>query len=288
MSITQSHRPSREWVWLIVALLGVGGICIPIWLYAAPNDSVKELIASLTPDRLTRLLLGPEQFACYICFAWALLILMSRYREVSRQRRAFQLDLLNTQEGARILPEDARSAARRIDQLTARKGPLILPNMLRMALNKYAISRSATDVAEVLRLQTDVEQSRMVTSMGTVNYLVWAIPAFGFLGTVRGLGQGMNMAGVNDENLQSFLKVATGHLGIAFDCTFVALTLSLVLMYFLHLVQRVEETLIIDCQAYSQEHLLLRLYDPQPEMQQDGFMAAMGNSGTLPTYTVSG
>ena len=26
-----------------------------------------------------------------------------------------------------------------------------------------------------------------------------------------------------------------------------------------------EETLIIDCQQYCQEHLLLRLYDPKPE-----------------------
>ena len=36
-------------------------------------------------------------------------------------------------------------------------------------------------------------------------------------------------------------------------------------MYFLHHVQRSEENLIIDCQQYCQEHLLLRLYDPKPE-----------------------
>jgi hypothetical protein len=33
----------------------------------------------------------------------------------------------------------------------------------------------------------------------------------------------------------------------------------------LHIVQRSEENLINDCQQYCQEHLLLRLYDPQPE-----------------------
>ena len=57
----------------------------------------------------------------------------------------------------------------------------------------------------------------------------------------------------------------SAQLGIAFDCTFVALALSVVLMFLLHAVQKAEELLIIDSQAYCQEHLLLRLYDPEPE-----------------------
>ena len=44
-----------------------------------------------------------------------------------------------------------------------------------------------------------------------------------------------------------------------------ALLLSLVLMYFVHMVQRAEETLVVDSQEYCQEHLLLRLYDPAAE-----------------------
>jgi hypothetical protein len=36
-------------------------------------------------------------------------------------------------------------------------------------------------------------------------------------------------------------------------------------MFLLHAVQKAEELLIIDSQAYCQEHLLLRLYDPEPE-----------------------
>ena len=49
-------------------------------------------------------------------------------------------------------------------------------------LGKYAISKSAPDVAEVVRNQADVETSRLVSTMGTVHYLAWAIPALGFLG----------------------------------------------------------------------------------------------------------
>lgn len=264
MSVSSPHRPAREWVLLVVALVIVGGIVAPLWQTFGTAESRADLLAKWTPERLGRLLIGPEQAACYLCFIWAGLILLSRYREVRRQRKAFTLEMLPTEEGARILPEDARPYARKVGQVTAHHGPFILANMIRHGLSKYAISKSAPDVAEVVRNQAEVEQSRLIASMGTVNYLVWAIPAIGFLGTVRGLAGGMSMAGTQEADLSKFIKQATDQLGIAFDCTFIALALSLVLMYFLHAVQRNEETLLIDSQEYCQEHLLLRLYDPKP------------------------
>lgn len=265
MPVQSTHRPAREWVLLVVALLIVGGIVIPAWSAAGPGETREEFLSRWTPERLGRLLLGPEQAACYLCFAWAGLILLSRYREVVRQRAALHLDLLPTDEGARILPNDARPLVRKVNDVAGRSGPYILANMVRLGLNKYAISKSAPDVAEVVRNQADVEQARFAATMGTVNYLAWAIPAIGFLGTVRGLAGGMSMAGSQEADLGKFIKQATDQLGIAFDCTFVALALSLVLMYFLHAVQRAEDALLIDCQDYCQEHLLLRLYDPKPE-----------------------
>ena len=43
----------------------------------------------------------------------------------------------------------------------------------------------------MVRNQADVELSRLVATMATVNYLAWAIPAVGFVGTVRGLAGGV-------------------------------------------------------------------------------------------------
>jgi biopolymer transport protein ExbB/TolQ len=137
--------------------------------------------------------------------------------------------------------------------------------MVRLGLGKYAVSRSAPDVGEVVRSQAEVELGRFVTGLNLVHYLAWAIPAIGFLGTVRGLSMTMSLAGVTGEELGAFLQQATTHLNVAFDCTLVALGLSVIVMYFLHTVQRDEEMLVIDCQQYCQEHLLLRLYNPQPE-----------------------
>jgi biopolymer transport protein ExbB/TolQ len=265
MSLTPSQKPTREWLLLILAFIIVAALAVPLWQWSASTDTGESYWAKWTPDRIRRLLLGPEQIACYVCAAWAGFIVWSRFAEVRRQRAAFYQELLPTDEGARVLPEDARPLLRKIDQITARSGPSIVSTMARQALGKFAVSHSATDASEIARTQAEIEQGRLVSSIATVQYLAWAIPAIGFLGTVRGLALGMSYAAVSEESTQQFLDQATRHLGIAFDCTFVALALSLVVMYFLHAIQRAEEGLVLDCQQYCQEHLVLRMYDPKPE-----------------------
>jgi biopolymer transport protein ExbB/TolQ len=136
--------------------------------------------------------------------------------------------------------------------------------MARLALVKFAISRSAADASQTVKTQAEVDQGRLVTTMATVHYLAWAIPALGFLGTVRGLAMSLSMTGKGDIPVADFLSQVTSHLNVAFDCTLVALALSLPLMFMIHSVQRDEEALVIDCQQYCLEHLINRLYDPEP------------------------
>jgi hypothetical protein len=264
MAYTSSQRPTREWPLLLLAVALVFVICIPIW-QVSPGQAANAGLSKWTPERFSRLLLGPEQIACYCAFTWAALILLSRYLEVRRQRRAFGLDLLSTDVGVCILPEDARLLKRRVEQAASRGGPYILANMLRLALGKYAVSRSGRDVSETVRMQADVDMGRLVSGMATVHYLAWAIPAIGFLGTVRGLATSLTLGGDTKSELGEFIREATRHLNVAFDCTLVALALSLGVMFMLHSIQREEEALVIDCQQYCLEHLVTRLYELEPE-----------------------
>jgi biopolymer transport protein ExbB/TolQ len=257
MAITPTQRRTPEWFLLILALAIVGVICVPLWQWS--GRSGESFIGSLRPERLGRLLLGPEQIASYCCFVWASFILITRYLEVRRQRRAFKLDLLPTEEGVRILPEDSRPLLRKVEEINNRRGPFILANMIRLALGKYAVSRSGQDVSEAIGAQADVDLGRFVSNMATVNYLAWALPALGFLGTVRGLSGALSMAGQIDD--PAFIETVSKHLTVAFDCTLVALVLSVVMMFWLHRVQRDEESLVIDCRQYCLEHLVNRLYD---------------------------
>lgn len=277
MPLTPSQRPTREWPLLILTVIVVGLICYP-FLQMSGGESTTTWL-NWPAERWTKLLLGPEQVACYCCFLWGLLIFASHYRETRRQRGALRLDLLPTDEGARILQEDARPLQRRIDQITSTHGPYILANMIRAGLAKFAISRSSHDVRETLKTQAEVDLGRLVASMATLNYLAWAIPAIGFFGTVRGLASSMTLAERGGESL----KIATQHLTVAFDCTLVALALSLVIMFVIHMLQREEESLVFDCQQYCLEHLVNRLYEPELA-SAPGMNASPGSMmpGTLP------
>jgi biopolymer transport protein ExbB/TolQ len=264
MALTPSGKPTREWPLLILALALVCAVCIPLWQLTA-GDRPGEDWSKWTGARIARLLLGPEQILSYCAFVWAGFILMVRWNEVRRQRRALGLGLLSTEVGARILPEDAYLEMRKVEQRAAPVAPSILATMIKLALGKYAVSRSGRDVAEMVRTQADVEMGRMVSGMAMVHYLAWAIPAIGFLGTVRGLATALTFGQRTDEKVADFIAGATAHLNVAFDCTLVALALSLVVMFLLHSVQRDEEALVLDCQQYCLEHLIGRLYDESAE-----------------------
>ncbi len=83
-------------------------------------------------------------------------------------------------------------------------------------------------------------------------YLVWAIPILGFIGTVLGISlaaDGIRLLVSSERGISELsdeLGQAIAPLGIAFDTTLVALSLSVVLMLVLTLAQRNEEGLVGD------------------------------------------
>src|SRR4051812_34166838 len=112
MAFSASLRPTREWPLFILALALVCAICIPLYQYSRAHTETEESTTGVkwTNERIAKLLLGPEQIACYCCVAWAGFILLSRYLEIRRQQRAFRLELLPP--GQCILVDDARDLQR--------------------------------------------------------------------------------------------------------------------------------------------------------------------------------
>jgi hypothetical protein len=253
----QAFRFAHEGPLFVMAAAVVAALGVPAWQWASAHDATDPLIR-----RLSRLLLGPEQFLCYFCFLWAVFILWTRWWEIGRQRRPFQQELLPPEEDYRVLPEDARLWQRRIQRQTLSGGqPTLLGQLLDLALGRFASSRHPAEVASAVREASDLAQNRLVTSISLVQYLAWAIPALGFVGTARGMGLALAAAPSlgSNEALQQFLDQTTRNLGFTFDCTLVALSLSVVLMFFIHLQQRSEENLVLDAQQFCLERLLTKL-----------------------------
>ncbi|MBL8824283.1 MAG: MotA/TolQ/ExbB proton channel family protein [Planctomycetia bacterium] len=253
----QAFRFAHEGPLLIMSAAIVAAVGVPAWQWISTHD-----ISDATIKRMSRLLLGPEQFLCYFCFCWAMLILWTRWWEMGRQRRPFQVELLPPEEDYRLLPEDARLWQRRIQRQSLSGGqPTLLGKLIDLALLRFASCRSPAEVATAIRESSDLAQNRLVTSLSLVQYLAWAIPALGFIGTARGMGMALAAAPSlgSNEAVQQFLDQTTRSLGFTFDCTLVALSLSVVLMFFIHLQQRSEEQLVLDAQQFCLERLLVKL-----------------------------
>jgi biopolymer transport protein ExbB/TolQ len=89
-----------------------------------------------------------------------------------------------------------------------------------------------------------------------LRYIAWAIPAIGFIGTVRGIGDALAEA---HKAVTGDISGVTEGLGVAFNSTLVALLLSLVLMFLLHGLQLAQERLALDAETYLDNRLLRNL-----------------------------
>jgi biopolymer transport protein ExbB/TolQ len=89
-----------------------------------------------------------------------------------------------------------------------------------------------------------------------IRYIAWAIPSIGFLGTVRGIGQALGQA---HRAVQGDIAGVTQSLGIAFNSTFVALLISIVIMFLLHQLQLAQERIVLDTESYADNRLIQHL-----------------------------
>ena len=75
-----------------------------------------------------------------------------------------------------------------------------------------------------------------------LKYISWAIPSIGFIGTVRGIGEALSKAA---EAIDGNITGMTSSLGVAFNSTFVALLISIMLMLFITRIEYKQDSLIV-------------------------------------------
>jgi biopolymer transport protein ExbB/TolQ len=197
-----------------------------------------------------------EQETCFILMLWAF-ALMGYKTIVTNRERSFLLEkLISVREGTSVLPEDTREYARPLQAMNIEQQRRLLPRALLTALHRFRATKSIQDVSTAVKAVCDAESERMDTELSMVRYLAWAIPSVGFIGTVRGIGQALGRA---NEAVAGDITGVTQALGIAFNSTFVALIISIIVMFLLHQLQEAQEGLVLDSQTYVDEQLIRHL-----------------------------
>jgi len=124
------------------------------------------------------------------------------------------------------------------------------------AIDRFSSTRSVQDASSVVHTICDDEAERLESELSIIRYIAWAIPAVGFIGTVRGIGNALAQA---HKAMEGDITGVMDNLGIAFNSTFIALLISIVLMFLIHQLQSMQEKLVLDTRRYCDDWFVRRL-----------------------------
>lgn len=217
----------------------------------------QQLDENFVPERSIYIILRDfEQETCIILMLWAMAIIGMKTRRTVSERRLLESNLVQLSEGMSILPQDARNYARPVQALPPREREYLLPRALLAGLHRFQTTNSIQAASNIVKDTCDTEADRLETELTIVRYIAWAIPSIGFLGTVRGIGTALGQA---YQAVSGDIAGVTISLGVAFNSTFVALVVSIFLMFLLHQLQLLQDRLVLDCQNYCDERLIRHL-----------------------------
>ena len=197
-----------------------------------------------------------EQEACFILMFWALAIIAFKLSRILQERSLLDSDVIQASEGLKILPRDVKDLTRKVQSLPADKQNFLLPRALQISIERFNSSGNVQDVSQAMQNVCESEFERLESELSIIRYIAWAIPSVGFLGTVRGIGDALGQA---HKAVEGDIIGVTESLGVAFNSTFIALCISIVLMFIVHQLQLMQERFVFDTQDYCNRKLIRHL-----------------------------
>jgi len=247
---------------LLVAFILVHAVYVSvIWpearAFVAEEQASKAIDENHEPRRSVYVLLRDfEQEACMVLALWAFMILGLRMVRSTQQLQQLKRDFIGTVDDTGITVHEAKSIADRLRERAAMVDAYLLPRVLLSSLDRFCSTTNIEAASnEVINL-CEEEGERLESELSIIRYIAWAIPSIGFIGTVRGIGGALAQA---DKATTGDITGVTTSLGVAFNSTFVALLISIVLMFIIHQVQSAQERLVLNTQRYCHGYVVSRL-----------------------------
>ena len=195
---------------------------------------------------------GYVQALTYMAFFLAWFDVHDKLRKVYRERRAFTMNLIPTQEKNVFLPADVNNLKFKLQDM-ARKEPFILLDLLKKTAMKFRSADNLGELISIVSVQVEIYQDKAESEQSVIRYLAWVIPSLGFIGTVIGIAMALQIANSGD------MSAITTALAVAFDTTLVALVLSVILMWYVHELQERTDRLHSDIKEFVIENFINRI-----------------------------
>jgi biopolymer transport protein ExbB/TolQ len=213
------------------------------------------------------------QYATVFLTFWSLCILFLKWRKYSLQRQALTLQVVPKTPDFVLSSATVDQVMRQVFSTVDDPKHFLLFNRIAVALSNLRNLGRIADVDDILRSQSETDESALETSYSLVQGFVWAIPVLGFIGTVLGLSDAIgNFSGVltgakEVEQLSIALRGVTAGLSTAFETTLVALVAALVIQLLLTVLKKAEHEFLDNCSEYCVRHVVgqLRIMPFEPE-----------------------
>ena len=196
---------------------------------------------------------------------WSVMILFLKRSKLRLQRKALRLSVIPEEMNFQVSVSTAGQVLQRLYEVSDDPKHFVLLHRIEVGLSSMQNLSRVNDVGEILRTQSEHDESVMETSFNLIRGLVWAIPILGFIGTVSGLslaigGFGRVLSQTDDPSkLIDALKGVTGGLATAFETTLLALIAALLVQMAMTFQKKREEEFLDECTEYCQREISRRL-----------------------------
>lgn len=205
----------------------------------------------------------PVEMTEVLLFCSAVTALVGKLLAGLRERRALRYEPLPRWDGKAAPATEAKTLLQKLAQQPGGIQRSWLGRRIANILEFVQSRGDANDLDDQLRTLADNDAIAQEASFSLLRLIIWAVPILGFLGTVVGITGAI--AGVTPETLEQSLSGVTKGLSTAFDATALALFLTMILMVLSNFVERIEQNVLQQVDAYVDAELAHRFERTGPE-----------------------
>ncbi len=228
--------------WMIPG--GIGGFIL--WAINAPESMPFHALFHLR---------GPTQVVTLVMGGMLLAYLINKSRKLQREQKSYlSFDL--------EIPQLIRSGDLDAIVSQAERSKALVGKRLLRLLGVWESTGSSFQLERAADSDVELYELSMTSSFSLPKVLLWAIPLMGFIGTVIGMSQAVGSFDAvlsnadNVDGLKNGLVKVTGGLGTAFDTTYLALIISVILAFPLNVCERNEDRLLSQIDGVVREAVM--------------------------------
>lgn len=261
--IDETIRPSTYSNFLFNVVVGILGWILTMAVFLPlKNVTGMEYYYQVIWER------GPIQYLELIAGWFVVGHLIQKARQLKKQKEFLYANPIDPNMDFSY-DEEVTGLRRRLRAVPGFEDSILLTRADRL-LSQWSSCRDVNQVGGWAQGDADGDADTAGASNVIPQAILGTVPMFGFIGTVQGLGQAVSgfasfVSGTTEmTQIKTALSVICANLGTAFDTTFLALVLALIIgIPFSNLVRK-ENEMLGEFGAYIQDNIIVRLPPPEP------------------------